>query len=201
MESIKNAKEYEAELTRIYDRFNHHFWNDELPEVIITFTGASRSHSHTTGWHAWRSEDGSGKYELSISAYTLDRTPDEICAAILHEQCHLYNNINNVTDCTNKGRYHNKHFKKVAEDHGLDVSRTPSFGWSETKLDDKARAYAARLKVRKFEYHRERSASKGSTLKRLTCSGCGKTSVYATRTVSVICGYCGSMLLPAAKKD
>lgn len=200
MDTLKTSKEYEAELNRIFDRFNHHFWKDELPEVIITFTGTRQALSHMTGWHAWKSDDGSGKYELNVSAYSIDRSPEEICETILHEQCHLYNNIHGITDCTNKGRYHNKHFKRVAEDHGLNVTRDPSYGWSITKLDDKAKGYVRKLKVKKFEYHREKPASKGSSLIKFLCSGCGKNSVYATRTVSIICGYCGSMLLPVAKK-
>ena len=44
MSEIENTKEIGKELTRIFDRFNHHFYNDELREVIITFKPTKGAH-------------------------------------------------------------------------------------------------------------------------------------------------------------
>ena len=121
---IENTKEIGKELTRIFDRFNHHFYNDELPEVIITFKPTKGAHGHMSTAPVWISETSDDKYELNISAYTMNRTPQEVCQTLLHEQAHLYNIIHNITDCTSQGRYHNKNFKKTCEEHGLICERT-----------------------------------------------------------------------------
>ncbi len=203
MPTIKNARDFEKELTRIYDRFNRHFWNNELPEVIITFHATKSAHGHMADAPTWTSGSNRQKYELNISAYTIDRTPNEICAAILHEQCHLYDLLHGIKDTSNKGRYHNKRFKKTAEDHGLNVKNEETAGWCHTELDNEAKAYVKRLKIKRFEYHRDVRPSTNNGLKRYRCPGCGKTTVYASSTVFVICGHCGSFLVfdPRKKRN
>ena len=64
MSEIENTKEIGKELTRIFDRFNHHFYNDELPEVIITFKPTKGAHGHMTTAPVWISETSDDKYEL-----------------------------------------------------------------------------------------------------------------------------------------
>ena len=56
MADVTNSKDIEKELTRIFDRFNHHFWNDELPEVIITFKPTRNAHGHMTVEKVWISD-------------------------------------------------------------------------------------------------------------------------------------------------
>lgn len=189
MRHLTNAQEYEQELTRIFNRFNKHFWNNELPDVIITFVPTLKAHGHVTASPVWHSNGGDSKYELNISAYTIDRAPNEICATLLHEQCHLYNLIHNITDTSNMGRYHNKNFKNVAEDHGLVVNRIDSYGWSDTSLTDASRAYVKKLNIKTFTYSRART-SKGKNLKRFSCPQCGRPKVYAAKDQHVLCGYC-----------
>ncbi|MCR5746850.1 MAG: SprT-like domain-containing protein [Lachnospiraceae bacterium] len=195
MKEISSAKEYEAELTRIYNRLNKHFWNNELPEVIITFTPKRGPHGHLTPEPVWTSGNDK-KYELNINAYSIDRSPEDISATILHEQCHLYNAVNGIQDTSNNHRYHNKQFKITAEDHGLDVKKAEGTGWSVTTLDSSAKGYISRLKIRQFEYKRESANKKSGTFTRYCCPGCTKTIVYTSSPQFVICGKCGAMLIP-----
>ena len=196
MNTLDNARDYEKELTRIFNRFNHHFWNDELPEVIITFTGTKGAHGHMTTEPVWIAEGSDSKYELNISAFTINRDPEEICGTLLHEQCHLYCNINKIDDCSNHGRYHNGNFKKVDESHHLIVKQDGYHGWSHTELDTEAKAYVKKLNIKKLEYHREMAPKKGGNLTRYICPDCEGTIVYVSSPQYVICGLCGSTLVP-----
>ena len=199
MDSVSNAKEYAKELTRIFNRFNKHFWDEELPEVIITFVPTLKALGHMSGSPVWVSEDGSSKYELNISAYTINRTPDEICATLLHEQVHLYCNIHDIKETSNHNRYHNKRFKKLAEDHGLIVSYAPSIGWSNTELTDKSKAYVKKLNIKTFQYKKDYHR-KGSNLLRFSCPICKGATVYAVTDQHVLCGDCGVPLIYMPKE-
>ena len=199
MAAVSNAKEYEKELTRIFNRFNHKYWNDELPEVIITFVPTLKAYGHMTSNPVWVSENESPKYELNIDAYSLDRSPEEICATLLHEQVHLYCNIHKINDTSNHNRYHNKRFKSVAEDHGLVVSYSDSIGWSLTELNEDAKKYVKKLNIKPFEFRREH-VYKGSNLKRFTCPICGIPKVYSVANQNVLCGNCLVSLVEAPRK-
>ena len=188
MDSISTSQEYEKELTRIFNRFNKHFWNNELPEVIITFVPTKKAHGHMSSVPTWHADGSESKYELNISAYTISRSPEEICATLLHEQVHLYCNIKDIKDTSSDHRYHNKNFKRVAEDHGLNVDRRQD-GWSLTTLDDKAKAYFKKLNIKKFSYHKD-YRWKGGNLKRFSCPRCHGPSVFAATKQSVLCSRC-----------
>lgn len=186
--------EFEKELTRIYNRLNHHFWNDELPEVIITFKPTKGALGHISSQAVWISDIKDNKYELNISAYTLNRDPYEICETILHEQCHLYNIIHDITDCSNYGRYHNSNFKHTAEEHGLNVHRSKHFGWSQTTLDNEARKYIAKLNIKRISYKYTKE-NKSKTLIRYICPSCMETRAWTSSSQYLICGYCKERLI------
>lgn len=188
--NIDNSKDIEKELTRIYDRFNHHFFNDELPEVIITFKPTRGSLGHMTTWRAWGSDVAEDKYELNISAFDLDRTPKEICETLLHEQCHLYNIIQGVKDCSNKGRYHNLFYKRTAERHGLICEEFNYYGWALTSFNDEAFAYFKRLNIKQFAYYYKDDISKKKLLLRYVCPDCKYTKAWLSSPQKILCGNC-----------
>ena len=196
---IDNSKDYEKELARIYDCFNEHFWNNELPEVIITFVPTRKAHGHMTSNPVWYSDNDNPKYELNISAYTISRPPSKICETLLHEQCHLYCNIKMIKDTSNQGRYHNKRFKAVAEEHGLTAEYTKITGWSETSLNTESLNYIKKLKIKKFAYQRD-YIHKGSNLKRFSCPHCNKPSVYSVTPQNILCGTCFIPLMYMPRK-
>lgn len=186
---LEDAKEIEKELTRIFDRFNHHFWNDELPSVIITFKPTKGAYGHMSTTRCWVSDDLENKYELNISAFTIDRTPEEICATLLHEQVHLYCIINNISDCSNIGRYHNKRFKKIAEEHGLECKLVDNYGWAKTTLSDEGFTYFKKLNIKKSSYNYVKPPRK-VPLKRYRCPRCQITTAWLSSKQYILCGYC-----------
>lgn len=200
MDTIDNSKDIEKELTRIYDRFNHHFWNDELPDVMITFKPTKGALGHMSSIPTWISDTNNDKYELNVSAYTINKKPQEICEIILHEQCHLYNAIHKIKDCSNAGRYHNTKFRITAERHGLLCGRT-NWGWSSTHLTKEALKYIKRLNIKQFEYHYNKHLSERSTLMRYSCPICNKTTAWLSKDQLILCGSCNEpMVFSPAKK-
>ncbi len=201
MKEIDNSKDIMRQLTRIYDALNEHFWENELPEVIITFSPKKGSLGHMTGSEVWTSDIADNKYELNISAYYMNRPPVEIAGTILHEQCHLYCQLKGIKECSNSGRYHNKKFMNVAESHGLFCCRTESFGWSDTSFKEESVRFFNSLKIKEFAY-RYTGMSGKNNLRRLSCPKCSDTVVWVSSDQYVLCGKCKVPLeYSQAKKD
>lgn len=201
MPDIESSKDIEKELTRIFDRFNHHFWNDELPDVMITFTPIKGTHGHMTSIPVWISDTAEDKYELNISAYTIDRSPQEICATLLHEQCHLYCRVNKIKETSNKHRYHNKKFKQIAEAHGLDCEKHEYLGWTITTLSAEGLKYFKRLNIKQFAYRYEKPKHKKRTLMRYQCPSCKETKAWVASEQNIICGNCLVPLIDTPAKE
>ena len=127
------------------------------------------------------------QHSCSIIVYTSSGTSG--CATLLHEQCHLYNLLHGIKDTSNHNRYHNKRFKKVAEEHGLIVEYYTSVGWSKTSLSEETKAYVKKLNIKTFKYRRK-YVYKGSNLRRFSCPICNGPKVYSIKDQGVLCGNC-----------
>ena len=55
-----------------------------------------------------------------ISGEGLRRSPREVLGTLLHEAAHALAHARGIKDTSRQGRYHNKHFKTLAEELGLD---------------------------------------------------------------------------------
>jgi iron-sulfur cluster repair protein YtfE (RIC family) len=91
------------------------------------------------GWY-WQGRWKDGKKtlpEINITADTLKRDVEAICETLIHEMAHYANNVAEIVDC-NANQYHNKHFKKRAEEFGLKVEKVKNKGYARTALDEKA---------------------------------------------------------------
>jgi hypothetical protein len=118
------------------------FFNKELDTNLDTpvFTLIpNRGRQSYYGWYwADRWKDGKKTLpEINITADTLKRSVEEICETIIHEMVHYKNNVQGIQDC-NANQYHNKAFKKRAEEFGLKVERVKNRGYAKTSLDEKA---------------------------------------------------------------
>ena len=196
---VTHLLELQSELERLFDLCNDKYYAGTLQKPVIIIQAKRRASKHM-GWctlsKVWKNyQDNEFFFEIAITAEYLDRPVVEICATLLHEMVHLHCVENGVQDTSRDGRYHNKKFKGVAEQHGLIVSREPSSGWSSTKLNDEAQVfinYVVRKEV--FVLARERhdqenaNPQRGNSIK-YVCPLC-RCIVRATSEVNIVCGDC-----------
>lgn len=182
----------------MFDLFNKHFYDGELPRPAITVSpdGGRGAYGWCTLHEIW-SASGEKYREINLCAEYLDRPLSELSATLLHEMAHLYNLIHEISDVSNNGYYHNVKFKATAEERGLHIEKDKKYGWTVTTLTPEAEAWvkdtlgdapigASRLPEGKGE--KGTTKSKNRSIK-YVCPECGAI-IRATKEVSVICGDC-----------
>lgn len=190
-------------LSRLYDYCNAKLFNNELVKPVITVQQDAKN--KTNGWwsfgEVWQENaEDEGEHELNMTAQQLNRPlyatdKDSICSTLIHEMCHQYAQANNLQDTSRAGNYHNKLFKKIAEEHGLHVECVAKIGWSHTTLTESTAALIA-------EFVKDNPASviyrapvfkgqcvKTSSTRKYKCPDCGQ-SVRATKSVNIMCADC-----------
>ena len=121
-----------GQLEKMFRAINAHFYNNELPEPIITLKKTPNAYGHITCSKTWQA-GSERRYEINISTATLDRPIEETAATLLHEMAHLYNLENGIKDTSGSNNaYHNKAFKQTAESHGLIIEHSARYGWTIT---------------------------------------------------------------------
>lgn len=183
----------------MFSRINEHFFNNELERVIITFEAGYKKGAY--GWiHTvkdWK-QGQTERYNINISADYLDRPKEKIISTLMHEMCHLYALQNDIQDVSRSGIYHNKKFKKIAEEHGLHVEEADKIGWSVTSLTEDTKEWLkencnfAEITIfKKRPLVADKASKPKQSSRKYICPCCGAT-VRATKELSIICGECYS---------
>lgn len=128
------------ELHKIFNFLNEEFYNNSLPDVVITIQ--SKGNTNALGWFTpskiW--EDGSeGKHEINITAESLKRDFIDIVRTLHHEMIHLYCHVNEIKDVSRGNTYHNTKFKTASEQHGFyykEDAYNSKVGWAFSRLTD-----------------------------------------------------------------
>ena len=198
MASIKPIVE---KLEDLFSVFNGRYYDGKLQRPVITVSQdvTSGAFGWLTSWKAWKEQgcdDGEGYYEINICAEHLTRPFEEVCATLLHEMVHLYNIQNDIKDTSRSGTYHNKKFKLVAEEHGLNIDQHEKYGWTITSLNDDAKEFISSMDEEGFTLSRTKMSkvekakgSKKSSSRKYMCPDCG-VIVRATKEVRIICKDC-----------
>lgn len=188
-----------AYLGKLYDFLNDRLFNNELIKPVITIQADTRNRSY--GWWStqkvWKENaQDDGEHELNIVAQYLNRPVADVAETLIHEMCHQYASVHNLQDCSRAGKYHNKLFKSIAENHGLNVAKADSIGWSITSL----KVETAEL-LKEFEFNYDviyRTAFtpqvvKSSSTRKYVCPIC-RASVRATKQVNIMCADCSELM-------
>jgi len=105
----------------VYRNFNHNFFKSILPEIEFKIDVSKKHIAKYSG------------NEIIFGSNCVSLTKKDICASILHEMIHIYNELIQVDD-VNENQYHNSAFLKEAVRVGFFVVREKNQGWSSTLL-------------------------------------------------------------------
>lgn len=211
MKQLTKMSRLAGQLEKMFNTLNTDLFNGELDTPVITIIPTARAYAHYTPYEAWKSK-GEHKHEINIASGTLDRPLEAICASLLHEMVHMYNDtVQNIADCSRGGTYHNKQFAKEAEAHWLHVEKHPTYGYCLTSPTDELLEWLLdHPELREIEMCRKvpgltavgvgtRSTQGGTVApispghshhRRYVCPCCN-TIIRATKIVRVICADCG----------
>lgn len=197
-----------CQLEKMYNTINLDKFGGTLPVPIITVQSKPGSMGHCTVAKIWR-RAGDETYELNIAAEVLDWPVEETVDTLIHEMIHLYCRENDIKECSRGGAYHNKKFKQLAEEKGLETYQCGNAGW-KTKAGEKTLEYCiekgwSEIRIGRTTYGKlaipgpkgpkgsssetEQGGKKPTHIRKYTCPKCGN-SVRASKAVNIICGDC-----------
>ena len=199
------AKEYIETVTylsKMYDFFNEKLFGGELIKPVITISPDEKNKAY--GWitrdKLWKeNENDEGMYEINLSAQFLNRPIPETASTLIHEMCHQFARVNDFKDTARSGSFHNKLFRQIAEDHGLNVEYVHGRGWAATSLSEGTAALLHSFSEKNpqtliyreipIKVKRVRDVS----VRKYVCPDC-EASVRATKAVNVVCGDCNKQM-------
>ena len=135
MKRTVNYQRALVQLNKIYKAVNEYYFNNELEPVTITIQSTVKAYGHCSVSKVWTDTDGNKTRELNIAAEYMSRPIENVVATMIHEASHIYNLQNGINDTS--GYYHNKRFKKTAEELGhLRIDHDSKYGWTVTSPTD-----------------------------------------------------------------
>ena len=199
---VKEYIETVTYLSKMYDFFNEKLFCNDLEKPVITINPDEKNKAY--GWitrdKLWKeNENDEGTYEINLSAQFLNRPIFETAATLIHEMCHQWARVNHFQDTARSGSYHNKLFRKIAEDHGLEVELNGGRGWSVTTLNESTKGLLQGFieqnpsttvyRTMPIKPKRVRNVS----VRKYVCPDC-EASVRAKKAVNVVCGDCNQQM-------
>ncbi len=177
----------------------------DLPQAVIVVASGTDTRSGLARWGhfaALRWVRGETRLpEVLIAGEGLARGAEAVLGTLLHEAAHGLAQVRGIQDTSRQGRYHNRRFRAIAEELGLEVSEVGVIGWSKTVLGaGTARDYGrelAQLRGALTLYRRGEKSAAGTNKKStnlLACScACPRRIRVARATLEagpILCGIC-----------
>lgn len=132
MKQLTNYQRVSNYLVKIFKAINEEYFNNDLEVPTITIQSTVGAYGHVSVQKVWHSNEVA-THELNLSADYLNRPIENVVATLIHEASHLYALQNDIKDTSNRGVYHNKNFKKIAEEMGhLQIEKHDKYGWTIT---------------------------------------------------------------------
>ena len=117
--------------------------HEGIPDVVLVVGGPGRGQVHghfaPKRW-AIRDNDEESTHEIMLAGESFNRGGVATFGTLVHELAHAYCDANGIQDTSNRGRYHNKLFKKVANEFGLEIEKADTIGWSVTTVPEQMKA-------------------------------------------------------------
>lgn len=182
-----------------------------LPDVVIVIGPVSSNGKfiklgHYAGMR-WVN-NGKRRAEVLIAAEGLDRGARGVFETLLHESVHAYQDAIGEAGTSRQGRYHNKTFRRRAEEFGLICKAHPQIGTITPDVTDACAAEYADAIVEVEEALRitracEPAIPNGSRNGVVLICGCERRIRVSESTADdgpIICGRCAEEFLPEGSK-
>lgn len=216
MKQLTNYRRTVQYLQKIYNLINEEYFNNELEEITLTVQESTRSYGHVSISNTWFTDDKAMK-ELNISANYLRRDITEVVTTLIHECSHIWNMQHEIKDTSNGYIYHNKKFKKTAEELGhIHIERHEKYGWTVSTPTEETIDFCIRNDLDNIQIGRQDTfsfggfsggtsgnttpiapkAPKKSSTRRYICPCCGMI-IRATKDVNIMCMDCNEQLIKA----
>lgn len=106
----------------------------EIPNAVIVLGTSSTTRYGQYQAGTWEGAKQTKMPEIILFGEALKRGAQATLATLIHESAHALATTRKIQDTSRQGRFHNKRFKALAEEVGIDVSHNSSIGWSITAL-------------------------------------------------------------------
>ena len=187
----------------------------EVPQAVVILGAGSEArkglfklgHFAAARWHV----NGDRRAEVLVSGEGLQRGARDVLDTLLHEAAHGLAHARDVKDTSRQGRYHNRHFARLAAELGLDVACDPKIGWSLTTVPDQlATVYAEQLAdldaaLTLWRYAEQQTGQTSTSRNLLACQcPCGRKLRTSRKTLEegpVLCGLCDEPFEPTSDVD
>lgn len=129
--------ELATSLQTIYDVLNERYFDNELPEAILTIQTPTKAASRRNydSWlypYKWEDDKGVKYHEINLDPQHFIKPMVEIAAMLQHKMIHLYCLEQGIKDTSRNFRYHNEKFRIEAENRGLICTKSEDMGWDLT---------------------------------------------------------------------
>jgi hypothetical protein len=208
MKKLSNIQRTTNFLNKVFKAVNETYFDNSLEMPVITIQSSVGAYGHISVNKVWSTENVA-RYELNIGAETLNRPIENVVATMIHECTHLYCLMNDIKDTSNKGVYHNKKFKDIAENIGhLQIDKHEKYGWTLTTPTLDTIQLCIDYGFEDIKIHRQTFYSmipttttagntttpktpKKSSTRKYICPCCGN-SFRATKSINVLCLDCNT---------
>ena len=215
MKKLTNYQRTAQYLNKVFKLINEEYFNNELEVPTITIQSTVGAYGHVSVNKVWHN-DTVATHELNLSADYLNRPIENIVATLIHEGCHLYAMQNGIKDTSNRGVYHNKRFKALAEDRGLIIEKHSRYGWTITTPSEATINFCIDNDLQEVLITRHTGITftgvgtgkngngtpvkptapkKGNSIKWI-CPCCGAI-VRSTKILNIVCGDCNEKFIQA----
>jgi len=184
----------------------------EVPAaVVVVGSGSPTKASQAMKWghfesHRWQA--GTDRLpEVLISGEGLRRHAPEVFTTLLHEAVHGLADTRGVKDTSRQGRWHNKHFARLAAELGMTTTRDDKLGYSPCTLtqatDEHYRSVIDTLAAALRAYRRPdlldgngRTNNNNGLSCHCDCDRRLRISIKVFDAGPVLCALCGAAFLP-----
>ena len=106
----------------------------EIPNVVIVLGASSTTRFGQYQSGTWEGQKQTKLPEIILFGEALSRGAQATLGTLIHESAHALAHVREIKDTSRQGRFHNKKFKELAAEVGIDVAHSPTIGWSITTL-------------------------------------------------------------------